>query len=318
MLGERRAHDDAARQASGILPRSQIADFPFAARGAAGLAPQPRFVSVLYVACKEVAAAGSILALGRGQRRDGAARSGLGIFPGHAGVFAALGQDLAQGGAGDGQIRLGRRFRSGLRYGRAQRADLLGVVLLRQRIVELIGKAAAARRERQRSRRQATHQRVPSAGRCSITGPSQQRARHQRHDGVLRRMSAPIEHPSRLPSGDLAEEDEPLRLFTTWFEEASRTEPRDPTAMSLATIDADGLPNVRMVLMKGFDERGFVFFTNVDSQKGQELDRTGKAALLFHWKTVNRQVRLRGPVERVEDAAADAYFATRPRLTQIG
>jgi pyridoxamine 5'-phosphate oxidase len=129
---------------------------------------------------------------------------------------------------------------------------------------------------------------------------------------------APIEHPTRLTSGDFAEADEPLRLFASWFEEATRAEPRDPTAMSLATIDADGLPNVRMVLMKGFDERGFVFFTNVDSQKGQELDRSGKAALLFHWKSLNRQVRLRGPVERVEDAAADAYFATRPRLTQIG
>jgi len=109
-----------------------------------------------------------------------------------------------------------------------------------------------------------------------------------------------------------------LRLFTAWFEEASRREPRDPTAMSLATVDADGLPNVRMVLMKGFDERGFVFFTNVDSQKGRELDKDRKGALLFHWKSVNRQVRLRGPVERIEDAAADAYFATRPRLAQIG
>ena len=77
-------------------------------------------------------------------------------------------------------------------------------------------------------------------------------------------------------------------------------------------------PNVRMVLMKGFDERGFVFYTNVDSQKGQELDASQQGALLFHWKSLNRQVRLRGPVERVEDAEADAYFATRPRLAQIG
>jgi pyridoxamine 5'-phosphate oxidase len=130
--------------------------------------------------------------------------------------------------------------------------------------------------------------------------------------------SAPIEHPSRLTSGDFTEADEPLRLFAAWFEEATRSEPRDPTAMSLATVDADGLPNVRMVLMKSFDERGFVFFTNTDSQKGQELDRERKGALLFHWKSLNRQVRLRGPVERVEDAEADAYFATRPRLTQIG
>ena len=109
-----------------------------------------------------------------------------------------------------------------------------------------------------------------------------------------------------------------MRLFAAWFEQATRSEPRDPTAMSLATVDADGLPNVRMVLMKGFGEDGFVFYTNIESQKGRELDRDHKAALLFHWKSVNRQVRLRGPVERIEDADADAYFATRPRLTQIG
>ena len=109
-----------------------------------------------------------------------------------------------------------------------------------------------------------------------------------------------------------------MRLFAAWFGEATRSEPRDPTAMSLATVDADGLPNVRMVLMKGFDERGFVFYTNIDSQKGHELDRTHKGALLFYWKSLNRQVRLRGPVERVEQAEADAYFVTRPRLAQIG
>jgi pyridoxamine 5'-phosphate oxidase len=130
--------------------------------------------------------------------------------------------------------------------------------------------------------------------------------------------SAPIEHPTWLTSGDFTEADEPLRLFAAWFEEAARSEPRDPTAMSLATVDADGLPNVRMVLMKGFDERGFVFYTNVDSKKGQELDRAANGALLFHWKSLNRQIRLRGPVERVDDAEADAYFATRPRLAQIG
>jgi pyridoxamine 5'-phosphate oxidase len=129
---------------------------------------------------------------------------------------------------------------------------------------------------------------------------------------------APIEHPTWLTTGDFTEANEPLRLFAAWFEEAVRGEPRDPTAMSLATVDADGLPNVRMVLMKGFDERGFVFYTNIDSQKGQELDATGRGALLFHWKSSNRQVRLRGAVERVTDAEADAYFATRPRLAQIG
>ena len=130
--------------------------------------------------------------------------------------------------------------------------------------------------------------------------------------------SAPIKHPTWLTTGDFTEADEPLRLFAAWFEEAARAEPRDPTAMSLATADADGLPNVRMVLMKGFDERGFVFYTNVESAKGRELDGHRKGALLFHWKSSNRQVRLRGPVERVTDAEADAYFATRPRLAQIG
>jgi pyridoxamine 5'-phosphate oxidase len=130
--------------------------------------------------------------------------------------------------------------------------------------------------------------------------------------------SASIEHPGWLTGGDFTEADEPLRLFAAWFEEARKSEPRDPTAMSLATVDAEGLPNVRMVLMKGFDERGFVFYTNVDSQKGRELDATHRAALLFHWKSLNRQTRLRGPVMRVDDAEADAYFATRPRLAQIG
>jgi len=129
--------------------------------------------------------------------------------------------------------------------------------------------------------------------------------------------SARIEDPSQL-MGDFTEADEPLRLFSAWFEDATRSEPRDPTAMSLATVDRDGLPNVRMVLMKGFDERGFVFYTNVDSQKGRELEANDRGALLFHWKSLNRQVRLRGSVARVDDAEADAYFATRPRLAQIG
>ncbi len=130
--------------------------------------------------------------------------------------------------------------------------------------------------------------------------------------------SAPLKHPTSSTTGDFTEADEPLRLFGAWFEEAKKSEPRDPTAMALATVDARGLPNVRMVLMKGFDERGFVFYTNIDSAKGVELDASRNGALLFHWKSLNRQVRLRGPVDRVEDAEADAYFATRPRLTQIG
>jgi pyridoxamine 5'-phosphate oxidase len=130
--------------------------------------------------------------------------------------------------------------------------------------------------------------------------------------------SPPIEHPTWLTTGDFTEADEPLRLFAAWFEEAKRSEPADPEAMALATVDADGLPDARMVLLKGFDERGFVFYTNVDSQKGRQLARTPKAALLFHWKSLNRQVRLRGPVEPVSDGEADAYFASRHRLAQIG
>ena len=130
--------------------------------------------------------------------------------------------------------------------------------------------------------------------------------------------STSIRHSNPLTSGDFTEADEPLRLFGSWFEEATRSEPADANAMTLATVDADGLPNARMVLLKGFDERGFVFYTNLDSQKGRELDANPRAALVFHWKSLNRQVRLRGPVEMIEAAAADAYFATRPRLAQIG
>jgi len=130
--------------------------------------------------------------------------------------------------------------------------------------------------------------------------------------------TAPIEHPSWLTSGDFTAADEPLRLFAAWLEAAGRSEASDPTAMSVATVDADGRPNVRMVLLKGFDERGFVFYTNMDSPKGRELDARPEAALLFHWKSKSRQVRVRGPVEHVSEAEADAYFASRSRLSQIG
>jgi pyridoxamine 5'-phosphate oxidase len=128
----------------------------------------------------------------------------------------------------------------------------------------------------------------------------------------------PIEHPVWLTTGDFTEADEPLALFAAWMAEAVKSEPRDPNAMALATIGADGIPDLRMVLMKGFDQQGFVFYTNTGSQKGRELKADPKAALLFYWKTLNRQVRLRGPVETVTDAEADAYFATRPRGAQIG
>jgi pyridoxamine 5'-phosphate oxidase len=128
----------------------------------------------------------------------------------------------------------------------------------------------------------------------------------------------PIEHPVWLTSGDFTQADEPLALFAAWMAEAVKSEPRDPNAMALATIGADGIPDLRMVLMKGFDQQGFVFYTNTGSQKGRELKADPKAALLFYWKTLNRQVRLRGPVETVTDAEADTYFATRPRGAQIG
>jgi pyridoxamine 5'-phosphate oxidase len=130
--------------------------------------------------------------------------------------------------------------------------------------------------------------------------------------------TVPIEHPSWLTSGDFAAADDPLRLFAAWLEGATASEPRDPTAMTLATVDADGSPNARMVLLKGADAQGFVFYTNMDSQKGRELAARPAAALVFHWKSTNRQVRVRGPVERVSEAEADAYFASRPKQAQIG
>jgi pyridoxamine 5'-phosphate oxidase len=127
-----------------------------------------------------------------------------------------------------------------------------------------------------------------------------------------------IEHPSWLTTGDFTQADEPLRLFTAWLSEATTTEPRDPTAMTLATIDSDGLPNARIVLLKGVDARGFVFYTNTTSQKGRELGATKVAALVFYWKSLNRQVRVRGTVEPVTPAEADAYFASRARGAQVG
>jgi pyridoxamine 5'-phosphate oxidase len=130
--------------------------------------------------------------------------------------------------------------------------------------------------------------------------------------------AAPIEHPSWLTTGDFTAADEPLRTVGGWLTVAPASEPRDPTAMTLATVDADGLPDARIVLLKGVDERGFVFYTNTDSQKGRELGIHSQAALVFYWKSLNRQVRIRGDAEHVTDAEADAYFATRPKQAQIG
>lgn len=113
-------------------------------------------------------------------------------------------------------------------------------------------------------------------------------------------------------------EIDPLARFAEWLADAERSEPNDPNAMALSTVDADGLPNARMVLLKGFDEQGFVFYTNFESAKGQELLSAKKAAFVMHWKSLRRQVRARGPVETVSDDEADAYFETRARASRIG
>lgn len=112
--------------------------------------------------------------------------------------------------------------------------------------------------------------------------------------------------------------EDPFALFGRWLAEAKSSEPINPEAMAVATVDAGGMPNVRMILLKGADERGFVFYTNCESAKGLELAANPKAALLFYWKSPGRQVRIRGPIEPVTDAEADAYFATRDRESRIG
>ncbi|MET0337080.1 MAG: pyridoxamine 5'-phosphate oxidase [Caulobacter sp.] len=116
----------------------------------------------------------------------------------------------------------------------------------------------------------------------------------------------------------LLPEADPFALFAEWLKAADKSEPNDPNGMALATVDEDGLPDLRMVLLKDVDPAGFVFYTNLDSAKGRELAANPKAALLFHWKSLRRQVRVRGAVERVTDAEADAYFATRARPSQLG
>ena len=112
--------------------------------------------------------------------------------------------------------------------------------------------------------------------------------------------------------------DDPFELFESWLREAEASEPNDSNAMALATVDPTGLPNVRMVLLKEFGPSGFVFYTNYESTKGRELLASSKAALLFHWKSLRRQIRVRGPVAPVSDAEADAYFLSRPRGSRIG
>ena len=121
-----------------------------------------------------------------------------------------------------------------------------------------------------------------------------------------------------LTNSDFTAAEDPFGLFGDWLEDATASEINDPTALALSTVDTDGLPDVRMVLLKGYDERGFVFYTNFGSAKGREILASMKAAMCFHWKSLRRQVRVRGPVEVVSDAEADEYYATRPRGSRIG
>jgi len=117
---------------------------------------------------------------------------------------------------------------------------------------------------------------------------------------------------------DFTESMEPYQLFGSWLEDATKSEPNDPNALALSTVDSDGMPNVRMVLLKGYDTRGFVFYTNYESTKGREILAARKAAMCFHWKTLRRQVRVRGNAELVSDDEADAYYASRARGSRIG
>ena len=127
-----------------------------------------------------------------------------------------------------------------------------------------------------------------------------------------------MESPISLRSGFSSDADEPLGLFGAWFEEATRTEPSDPTAMALATVDEDGFPNVRMVLLKGFDERGFVFFTDYRSRKGAELAENPRAALVFYWPELERQVRIAGGTTQTDRQESEGYFRSRPRGSRLG
>jgi len=117
---------------------------------------------------------------------------------------------------------------------------------------------------------------------------------------------------------DFTLQTDPFSLFEAWMKDAEAGEINDPNAFSLASVDRDGLPNVRVLLLKEFDRHGFVFYTNFESRKGEELLASRKAAMCFHWKSLLRQVRIRGPVEIVDDSDADAYYRSRPRGSRIG
>ncbi|KXV09400.1 pyridoxamine 5'-phosphate oxidase [Gluconobacter oxydans] len=131
------------------------------------------------------------------------------------------------------------------------------------------------------------------------------------------RQSSSKESPmSDIPLIDL--KADPFALFAAWMSDAEKSEPNDPNAMAVATATPDGRPSVRMLLLKGVDERGFVFYTNLESRKGRELLANPHVALLFHWKSLRRQIRIEGPVEAVSAAEADAYFASRSRMSRLG
>jgi pyridoxamine 5'-phosphate oxidase len=130
-------------------------------------------------------------------------------------------------------------------------------------------------------------------------------------------MTTPDQHAEQ-DADEIFTSQDPMALFDEWMATAGKSELNDPNAMALATVDEDGLPDVRMVLLKGADKAGFVFYTNLESAKGRELAASGKAALCFHWKSLRRQIRVRGPVERVTDAEADAYYDSRARDSRIG
>ncbi len=121
-----------------------------------------------------------------------------------------------------------------------------------------------------------------------------------------------------MPDGALEVVSDPIALFRGWLEKAAASEPNDPNAVALATATRSGMPSVRMVLLKDVDDRGFVFYTNTQSRKAEQLAETRNAALLFHWKTLRRQVRVEGPVEAVTAAEADVYFDSRARISRLG
>lgn len=132
---------------------------------------------------------------------------------------------------------------------------------------------------------------------------------------------SPKYDPAAAPPPDdaaLFAENEPFQLFERWFKEAKEKEPRDPNAMALSTVDAQGFPDVRMVLLKGADPEGFVFYTNAESAKGRQLEANARAAIVLYWKSLNRQIRARGVIEHVSDAEADAYFQSRDRGARLG